>query len=274
MGQVFTWDAVLRGQVPSQESFRETIETLHRELQYEFSIRGALLCGSMARGDHTVRSDIDCFIVYDTAQENLAFEYMQKATAAAAEKHVPLCFIPCDTALARTRMHHVGGSFLRHLQKSIDAGGLLKGDPLAPIVSSIPEHDELESYLRVKMYNLQESWAQVHTFSEERTAAYLKKLLEAPMHVARKTLAHAGPLEEDSKGYIRARYAQVMPVRMSDMLGKLVQADIGYTQALERHLAAPCEAQYAEMLHRLLRCTRDVLDFVRSNLAYVAAAAR
>lgn len=274
MGQVFTWDALQRGHVPRLESFVEVVETLRRELSDVSSIPGALVCGSVVRGDHTIRSDIDCFVIYEEAQEHEAFEYMQQATAFAASKYVPLGFIPCDTLLAKTRMHHVGGSFLRHLEKSVEAGGLLKGNPLAEVVHSLRERDELEAYLRVKMYNLQEAWSQVRTFSDERTASYLKKLLEAPLHIARKTLAHIEPLSRDSKSYIQNRYRGVMPRELSLQLDYLVSKDEIYTLELKRAVNAPKEESYRQLLEHLVGQSETVLQFIRSNLAFVATTAR
>ena len=274
MGQVFTWDALQRGHVPRLESFVEVIETLRTELPDVPSIPGALVCGSVVRGDHTIRSDIDCFVIYEEDKEHEAFEYMQQATTFAASRYVPLGFIPCDTLLAKTRMHHVGGSFLRHLQKSVEAGGLLKGDPLAEVVHSLPERDELEAYLRVKMYNLQEAWSQVRTFSEERTAPYLKKLLEAPMHIARKTLAHIEPLGRDSKSYIQNRYRGVMPAELWMQLDWLVSKDEYYTAELKKLTSTPNEEAYRKLLEYLLSKSEIVLQFIRGNLAFIAATAR
>lgn len=273
MGQVFTWEEVRDGHVPRLSSFTQVIDDIRMTISGEDAILGALVCGSVTRGDYTVRSDIDCFVLYDYERERKAFSFMQKASALAMMKYVPLCFIPCDTQLASTRMHHIGSSFRHHLEKSIEAGGLLKGNPLQVLAHSRSEKEELEAYLRVKMYNLQEAYAQSPTFSDERMASYLKKLLEAPMHIARKTLAHNENLENDSKSYIKEQYRESMPRMMSDHLSRLIGLDDRYTEELD-DLECPDEGGYHALLSLILAHSEEVLAFIRSNLAFVAEKAR
>ncbi len=274
MGQVFTWDAVQHGHFPNPESFTEVLAMVRDDLASVPAILGAIACGSVIRKDHNVRSDIDCFVLYDHTKTRGAFKFMQRMTVMAAGVHVPLAFIPLDMQLARTPMHHVGPSFLEHLQKSVKAGGILKGNPLALVGPSIYTRDELEAYMRVKMYNLQEAFAQSPTFSEERTASYLKKLLEAPMHIARKVLAHSAPLEEDSKQYVKERYRQVMPANLAGQLDFLVRLDEAYTAEFYAQRAAPNETQYRDHLANLMESSYTVLQFIRENLVHIANTAR
>ncbi len=274
MGQVFTWDEVKNGRVPKLADFTKVVEQVLPTMADEESIEGAIVCGSVTRGDHTLRSDIDLFVRYDHENESEAFVWMQSVSATAKMWHVPLCCIPCDTLLAKTRMHHIGQSFHRHLEKSALAGGLLKGDPLASLAPSVSEAEEIESYLRVKMYNLQEAWSMAQTFSEERMASYLKKLLEAPMHIARKTLAHQAMLGDDSKSQICVRYAEVMPRAMAMQFKSLVETDTEYTEALRDHRRSPREKSYRRQLVSILARSEDVLAFIRANLAFVAEKAR
>jgi predicted nucleotidyltransferase len=277
MGQIFTWHDVLEGNVPEPQDFAKVVDILKEDFKFSRradAIQGALICGSVTRGDYNIRSDIDCFVVYDKQQEQDAFRFMQKMSSVARILHVPLCFIPCDSVLVRTRMHHIGPSFFRHLERSVEAGGLLKGKPLAVIQNTLSEKEELEGYLRVKMYNLQEGLGQYWAFSNEHRAQFLKKLLEAPMHVARKTLARLGFLEEDSKAYIRERYTEVMPAELSAMLQILIDLDLVYTRYLQEQLNAPDEESYTLLLTRIVNQAGLVLSFVRANLYYVHKTAR
>jgi predicted nucleotidyltransferase len=270
VGKIFTWGEIVHNQIPSLSDFPQVIAEVRRTAETERSLVSVLVCGSVIRGDHTVRSDIDCFVLYDHKCQNEAFAWMQKMSAIADLVHVPLSFIPCDTLIARTRMHHVGPSFAQHLQKSIEAGGLLKGDPLSHIAPSLPEKDELEAYLRIKMYSLQEAWGTANTFSEERMASYLKKLSEAPMHIARKTLVHAGTLKNDSKAYVRSQYRKVMPEGMADQLDELIEYDVAYTKNIpaQRRLLDP--KSYKQELQQILDKSDEILAFIRDNLAFVA----
>jgi predicted nucleotidyltransferase len=274
MGQVFTWGEVRDNRVPRLADFGKVVDRLRSLVLSEDAILGVVACGSTVRGDYTVRSDIDCFVLYDHGRQSEAFAWMQKATLMAKERHVPLVCIPCDTLLAGTRMHHVGHSFYRHLKRSAETGGLLKGDPLGQLAHSVSEEEELEAYLRVKMYNLQESWGLARTFSEERRASYLKKVLEAPMHIARKTLAYQAALAQDSKAYIVSRYREVMPRAMAGQLESLVELDASYTRELFSHRRVPRKPEYERLLSSIVARSEEVISFVRANLAFVAEKAR
>ena len=274
MGQVFTWDSIRRNEVPDAGSFEHVLSDLREELPGEESIVGAVVCGSVLRGEHTLRSDIDCFILYDHRRERDAFAYMRQAIAVALDRCVPFSFIFCDTLLARTRMHHIGDSFLRHLQRSSEMDGLLKGNPLEHVAPSVREQEELESYLRVKMYNLQEAYAQSATFSDERRATYLKKLYEAPVHVARKVLAILEPLQSDSKSFVRSRYRELLPHNMVLQLEALITADEEYTALFPEAVGEWWEDEYRAYLSTMMGRSEDVLNFIRSNLAFIATTAR
>lgn len=274
MGQVLSFESVSRGRVPKLEDFSWVIKEGREALAKESSIIGALVCGSVTRGDHNLRSDIDLFVLYDHTKQHEAFRIMQTMSFLAASRHVPLTCIPCDDLIAKTRMHHVGGSFLRHLERSIEAGGLLKGDPLGSLARSVSEKDELESYLRMKMYNLQEAWGLAQTFSEERLLSYLKKLLEAPMHVARKVLSHQSLLSGDSKSYIRAQYHEVMSWILSDRFEGLINMDVRYTEELVAQLDMPDEERYRQMLDSILSRSGDVISFIRANAMFIVATTR
>jgi len=274
MGQVFTWKEIVRKRVPRLEDFTIAIEEARELFEKKDVIVGAVVCGSVTRGDHNVRSDVDCFVLYDHSREHEAFAVIQTATSSAARRRVPLVCIPCDTLLSETHMHHIGGSFFWHLQKAVETGGLLKGDPLRLVTGLRSRQEEAESYLRVKMYNLQESWGMVQTFSEERMASYLKKLLEAPVHIARKTLEHQGLLSGDSKQQIRIRYGEHMDAVLSLQLEKLVELDARYSEELRMQLECPDEKRYRQMLDSILMRSEDVLSFVRANAMFLVAMAR
>lgn len=274
MGKVFTWEEVRNGHIPLLQDFDSAIKAFRMALALEDSITGALVCGSVTRGDHTVRSDIDCFVLYDHKRETEAFAFMQASTEAAKLMHVPLGCVPCDSLLITTRMHHLGQSFMWHLEKSSQAGGILKGDPLKAVAKSISKEEELEAYLRVKMYNLQEALSKARIFSDERMASFLQKLLEAPMHTARKTLAHMDHLAGDSKSQIRRLYRERMPSVMADQLERLVELDASYSAGLYEQIERPQEDAYRRLLGSVFARSEDVLAFIRANLMFLAERAR
>lgn len=266
MGQVFTWGAVGNREVPRREHFAVVSGDVRKAFEGETSVAAALIFGSVLRGDGNLRSDLDVLVIYETKEEAAALKMMHTLDLTARTLYVPINFTPCDTVLARTRLHHLGVSFLRHLQSSIDAGGLVKGDLTSLLAPTIPAMLEIESYIKMKMYNMQESLAQMATFSEERMAAFLKKALEAPMHVARKMLIYEDKLGGDSKREVRERYREVMPGRLSQLFDHLVSIDTRYTSELEAQLAGPDKMAYVETLGRIQSELRNLLEFLRLNI--------
>lgn len=274
MGQIFTWDAIVRRQIPEHKDFVSVLTDLKQSLEKESSVVGAVVCGSVTRSDADLRSDLDCFLLYDAERERDAFVCMQKAALRAHKKHVPLVFIPCDTIIAGTNLHHVGESFRRHLERSVLAGGTIKDNPLQYVAPGVSEKEEFEGYLRVKLYTMQEAWGVVRTFSEERKAAHLKKVFEAPIHIARKMLAYMGELKDDSKATVRTRYMELMPQNLAEVLRHLVRINNEYTTELKRQVQHPHEARYAAMLSNMLVETETLIHFLRLNLLHLGKTAR
>jgi predicted nucleotidyltransferase len=268
MGQVFTWEAIRAGKIPKRENFHTVAKYLQNTLATEPSVVSALLFGSVVRGDFNVRSDIDVVVIYETEREKEAMVAMHHINQRAQDLHVPINFTPCDTLLAQTRLHHLGSSFMRHLQASIDAGGLIKGDLVSMLAPTVTPEDEIESYIKMKMYNMQESMAQMTSFSEERLVSFYKKALEASTHVARKMLIYEGTLVGDSKKQVQERYWETMPPELAHLFDGLVGHDRFYTELLEAQLQNPCERVYNRGLRELMvdNCLPQTLRFLRLNI--------
>lgn len=266
MGQVFTWDSVRTGKIPKQEDFHQVASDMREMLLNEPAVVSALLFGSVVRGDFNIRSDIDCVVIYETAHEKSAMEIMHDIGHRASVLHVPINFTPCDTVLARTRLHHLGSSFVWHLQKSIDVGGLIKGNLLSLLAPTIPVAQEIESYIKMKMYSMQESFAQMTSFSEERLVAFLKKTLEAPTHVARKMLMYENTLRGDSKKEVQECYRMTIPTRLAEQFEYLLDLDAWYSRELEFQSVCPNQEHYKDALSALKKELPCVLEFLRSNI--------
>ena len=65
MGRVFSWQEINSGQIPDLSSFDSVGNLLREELTACPAVLGALICGSFLRGDHNLRSDIDCVVLYE-----------------------------------------------------------------------------------------------------------------------------------------------------------------------------------------------------------------
>jgi len=274
MGQVFTFGQIKTRHLPELDDFTHVLQQLRNVLTRESSFVGAVVCGSVIRGDHNRRSDIDCAVVYRAEESRKAFAVMQELSVYAQRYYVPLTFIQSDTRLARTRMHHFGPSFVEHLRRSMEKGGNIKGVMLDMFAASVDRHSAAEEYLRYKMHYLQTHWAAYPALDHKDKAEFLKKCLEAPLHVARKTLSWLGPLTVDSKLHIRQQYSTCMPEGMVSILGELVNVDVEYSLELERQIKEPDEEDYEIMLRYLEEQVPQVLEFVTRNLEFINGAAR
>lgn len=267
MGQVFTWDAIQSGRIPKKEDFRHIAMLLRTAFRDEPSIASALLFGSVVRGDSTIRSDVDCVVVYKAEQEWHAIQTMHAVGRVAHTLHVPVNFTSCDTAVAGTRFHHLGTSFVQHLQAAADAGGVIKGNLVSLLAPTITLKEEIESYIRMKMFGVQTAFTQMASFSEEDLMRFLRKALEAPMHVARKMLIYENALRGDSKKEVRERYQEAMPSGLGAQFNELLDLDSWYTEDLESQLKKPNKDRYLLTIAELEEeVPTAVLAFLRANI--------
>jgi predicted nucleotidyltransferase len=269
MGQVFTWDSIQYGRIPKKESFLDVAHDLREQFSLRPSIVSAVLFGSYVRGNFTIRSDVNCFVIYKSEEEDLAMSAMQAANRKAHALHVPINFALCDTALAHTRWHHLDASFVQHLQDAIDAGGLIKGTLDGLLAPTVPATAQIESYIKVKLYRMQESFALTTSFSDDRLARFLTKTFEAPTDVARKMLIHEGTLRGDSKKEVQAEYRETMPKALSRQFEQLLAADLRYSAHLLLQVAEPDKDNYVDVLARLQMGVPRVLEFLRLNVLHL-----
>lgn len=274
MGQVFIWEAVRAGRIPRQESFMTVADSARSILKAEPAIKAALLFGSVVRGDFNKRSDVDCLAIYDTTQEERAMRVMHQIASAAHALHVPVNITPCDTVVARTRLHHLGSAFVRHLQAAIEAGGLIKGNLHALLAPTISVEKEIESYVKMKLYSIQSSYAETPSFSEEQTAKFLGKALESSVHVARKMLIYWGKLQGDSKREVQKQFRGIMPANLSRQFDITLRLDARYSEDLEQQLAGPDEKVYQAAINALLLGVPAAIRFLRSCVIRLDAARR
>lgn len=266
MGVVFTWREVRDGHVPQLEDFVRVRQMIQSGLKNNPYIVAGIICGSVLRDDHNVRSDVDCALLYrGGGYEVEALKRMQEIVVEAQKLCVPINFIPVDTATAASGMHHFGPSFLKHLAVSAANGGAIKEDFLAHLAPAISMRDEVTSYLRSKLYNLTEGAASFASYSDERKAAFLKKVLESPMHIARKVLDMYGCLDGDSKREVVEAYCSFASEEMSHRFGELCDADFLYNIKLAHQLKKKNKEGYTRCLNALVGNIQPAIHFARLN---------
>ncbi|OGF76371.1 hypothetical protein A3H65_01155 [Candidatus Giovannonibacteria bacterium RIFCSPLOWO2_02_FULL_45_14] len=269
MGRIFTWDEISNLRVPRTLDFQKVAGLLKEEISREPSIVSAVIFGSVLRGDFNCRSDIDCLVIYDSVREIQAATFLQQLDEKARALNVPINFTPCDHTIATTRFHQLGPLFLKHIYRAVETGGLIKGDFRGRLAASVMPREEIESYVRSKMYTIQEGYAEMRTFGDERLAVFLKKVLEAPMHVALKMLLFIGEVEDDSKKAVAAKYAMIFPEELWDRLFRIIDIDKWYTGEVNRQLDKKDRHTYNLCMREIRLEIPQTLKFLRSNILYL-----
>jgi predicted nucleotidyltransferase len=265
MGVVYTWDEVYQGHIPDLGSFKSVQDHIRSKLLKSEAVEAAVLCGSVIRGDHNRRSDIDCIVMYASDHEQDAMSVMHQIGSAAKQLHVPVNFVPIDTDLSRSCMHQLGQSFAHHIADSVAVGGAIKGDLVGSLEPTLSVQEEVRSYVRAKTYNLEEGWASYSTFSDERKASFLKKMLESPVHIARKMLHFHGLMNGDSKKAVRNKYIEFASTDQQELFRRLLELDAWYSDQLEQQVKAADEEEYVRCLSHLSENIGLAIQFARSN---------
>lgn len=269
MGKVFTAEEVQQGLIPRLEDFVVVRNKLVAALTAESAVESALVFGSLVRDDHTIRSDLDCAVVYDWDAHEGVFNLLGRLATEAAQLYVPLNLESCDSGTAKTRFHRFGPSFREHLNKAQKAGGGIKGDVCKHFGPSVPVKQELESYLGHKLSKLQIGRTNYRAQDAHAQAHYLQKMLEAPIHVARKTLTYLGKLDGDSKADVSRMYTSVIGGERAEQLGSLRLLDEAYSEMLVRSLENKAIDDYEEGLRRFFDCADNAIKFVRDNIGII-----
>ncbi len=273
MGKIFSWQDVKQSRVPSTEDFSRVCESLREDLCASKAVDTAYVFGSVSRSDYNMRSDIDCVVLYDFALRHEAFVLMQDIVWNAAILNVPMQFVPCSVSLANTRFHHFGDAFRSFMEKALDEGSveLIKGKALfGDFVNGAEVSVEVESWLRAKLYSLEESWCLSRIASEKEGLHTLKKAMEAPVHAARKILALLEYGNFCAKNDVVDAYLQNMPESLGKSLKFLVSADQAYTAELRRQASTLDGVRYAEAIFRLEGVVPQVLDFLHENIKFLS----
>ncbi len=266
MGSVYTWESIREGRIPSPKSFKVAAEFIRSAIKQEPTIMVAVMCGSVLRGDHNRRSDIDCAVLYETRNERAAISAMQTIGQLVHDTHhIPLNWIPIDSDLARSDMHQMGSSFVHHIKLAAGHGGTIKGHLSQALWPTQSVADEVRSYVRAKLYNLVEGAADLMQFSEERQMSYLKKVLESPMHIARKMLHVSGVMRGDSKEDVCTLYSAATTEECRNIFEKLLKVDASYTSAVEHQVRNPSLDEYTRVIGSVIQAIPLAIEFARFN---------
>ena len=127
MGFLFSLERVRNDAIPTLSAFPILRDEIMRELRSFPAIVAGSVYGSSMRGDVSTRSDMDMFLVYETAERNRVSQMLRRLSDRARSVHISLhASIHSVDAAARTDRY--GPSF-RETWNRMRTAGLLIGEP-------------------------------------------------------------------------------------------------------------------------------------------------
>lgn len=264
MGKVFSWEEIVTGKIPKLENFSVVQEQIFLELEKCNEVIGGVVCGSVLRGDHNVRSDLDCLLVHDGKNVFRVIELLQDLDSFAKELFIPVEFILVDKRVAHTPT--IERSFGMHLDWSARNGGCIKKNPVSMISFHLNLKQELQNYVRLKFSKLTKQWIKYPKSSSEQRFHLLQKILEAPVYIARKIIRWQGVdiSFDDSKKIIVELYLKHFNnSKSSEFFKEVVDSDLLYSRKLLQQLECPKEESYHKTLREIEVIVPNVLEFIR-----------
>lgn len=266
MGRIFSYGEVSERHVPRTEDFPAAAKMLCERLALVKGVVAGMLCGSFVFKGATIRSDLDCLVLYERSMMAKAFEALQGISREAALSFVPIDWIPLGMDMAQTRMHNIGPSFRCHLQKAAECSRIIKRNPLSIIIESgINPQEELQSYLQRKFHSLQRAAARLPAMGDWERCLFLRKAFEAPIHIARKLLWYRSiRLPNDSKKEVAQAYLSVAGAGEAASFTSLIELDDRYSKELSLQLPQPNNIRYRSIMGDLQNAIPEILGFVWS----------
>jgi predicted nucleotidyltransferase len=283
MGRVFAWEEIAGSKLPSPGLLSFATYNFRKELERLVTARliyGALLCGSVVRGDANIRSDIDCLVApFDSADPRLSRE-LGRLLRVAENQGVELELIVVEAdEEAPTKFHTITRSFYQHLANSLAQGMVIGRDPLPLIdLENRSSFHDVAGYLTDKLRGLQRGLYRLELDKESdhpRYRATLKRALEAPVRVARLMIWWKTQGEfHDSQEEVLEKYRNLFwgfP-ELIDWLGKVVKIDDGYTKLMEEIVQGKrmSRQEYERFLSRIEVVVPLSILFIRGNLDRLA----
>lgn len=142
MGAVYPWKAVVEHRIPTVEAFDALRhETLTRAPHCD-AIVAAAVYGSVARGDHGIRSDFDLLLVHRKQERDEAMRFLHALRKSASESNIALSVHLLSVCQGRSGEHPFGLSYREDWHR-LGMSGNVVGIPAryvrAPIIPAAEE---------------------------------------------------------------------------------------------------------------------------------------
>lgn len=280
MGQVFSLADYTRKRIPRAPSAHDEVLEQVRDVLVrgrEGVVVAASFIGSCAYPDCvlTARSDVDVVVVYRQIGQRMMMQSAAGLVADAARNHVPLSIGMVSQELAATAHHHMVGTVRSHLARVASHGASIVGDVTALLSPGPTLRDELAAYTTAKLRKLQEGIVRYQVSTDRERSRLLQKLLEAPIHVARKHLEYLEYLgNDDSKSVVISEYSARMPQELVSLFKDAIESDAWYDEQLRHRLRHYNPDAYGNLLGLLADEQRAyrTLPFLEETLLHLARA--
>lgn len=268
MGKVFSWDEIASGKVPELPAFNKIAEIMKREINTNPGILGGLLFGSFLWGCHNRRSDLDFLVVYEPTARDQVMDRLRQIKIKAWDLSVPLALITIDRRLASSPYHSINPLFAKHFEVIVRNNGVIKANPLEYFhFDSFDNRIHFQNYMKFKLRFLGNDLVAFETMSVSALHRYLQKMLEAPVHIARKILnLHGCQLENDSSGQVIEKYLDILgqdEAGLPQLFRELIGRDFQYNADLIDQLINPNEQKYKKTIADLKSAAEYFYKYVR-----------
>ena len=261
MAVVFRWEEIRDGKMPMPEAFAEIRDRLANDLPKVRGFAGAVLCGSAANGKGTIRSDFDGIVAFEDAHWLSMQGYMRKLHLRAKRISVPLDVRCIGMDFVRNGRHGVSMSFADHLTLNVTSGNEIGEFPVHEFAFMRSDRKaEVAEYIARKIANFRFLSMQLPALEGQILHRFLRKLLEAPLHAARKILWLKGLLHGDD-----SRQA-VISAWDGPSFDNLTATDDAYTAEVMRQAESADRERYMEALLDIVSRTNECIGFLTDCL--------
>jgi predicted nucleotidyltransferase len=266
MGRILTCSQLSRGAVPRVTNFRPAL-TLVRERCSGFWVESAQLFGSAAYGAYGPRSDIDVIII---GKEPTNPAHLRGYVACLVDDVMKNYAVPLSVQLVtekqlETGSHTLIGPLARHLRRvAAFEGAKIKGDVCGRLPPPEITTAEVRDYVVRKFCKIQTMLTNPDRMLDSQLCRLLQKVVEAPLHVARRQLDLIGGLnEDDCSAVVIERYRATMPDELVQAFLAAHGANSFYDAQVVTHTQKFNKEGYQNVLKNLY------VEYVDKTLSYL-----
>lgn len=251
--KVFTWEQIRDNKIPKKESFGFFLQSLQDKLRSTEGVLAASHFGSTQRGDYSMTSDIDIYVVYEPDHGFELKNSLQELYLEAKGYYIPLKVItvPKDEILFSEHSpisprlqqvlaytaHKDDGCFVGDMKEFLFHYNTMSSECFMGSVRI-----DIERYIGYKLRKFYEGKLVNDLFSERKRAEWMESVANGFVHITRGMLASYGRFE-----FIDGSISEVWDVLHKnksesgapDLFSQYLGARVAYLNAIDNALDGP-----------------------------------